>query len=376
MSALKPARKNKIPDLLKNIALFLFSIIFSLSILEIAYRAVYEHRRPAEKPKENWAIIPERFWTEYHPVLGWFHQKNKKAFFRKNGSETELNTNSQGLRGQRDYQTEKAAGIKRIVALGDSFFFGWGVKDEETFASKLEARHKNLEVINLGVPGYGMDQILLMFTHIGQAYHPDVVLIGIYPEDFWRATRAFSDSGYAKPYFVLSDGKQLILKNMPVPKPFELNTNQFPEIMKRNPVENILIYSSIYRSLKDGFIRLGKNLKWIDPDSTEEWVLGRAILSELVREVRASQATPILVIVPPSRWMESERRESVYLSLLRFAKRESIEVIDPVPVFREAVKKSGVTKYYIQDDWHWTQEGHELIAGLLSERLKKYGLTE
>ncbi len=366
--------KAKFFDVLKNITLLVLSVVISISVLEIAYRVIYE-RKKVEKPKENWAIVPERFWIEYNLNLGWYHQRNKKAFLKKNGFEIEINTNSQGFRGKREYEIEKPAGVRRIVALGDSFFFGWGVKDNETFAAKLEQKNTNLEVINLSVAGYGIDQILVAYRSIGKAYHPDIVLVGIFPEDFWRATRSFSDSGYAKPYFYLSENKELILNNVPVPKQFKLNANQFPEVIKRNPIENMLIYSSVYRSLKRGFIHFQKSLGWTDPETTVGWILGREILIHLVQEIHEMNARPILVVVSPDRWMETEQNESIYLALLRFAQRENIELIDTVPVLRQAVKKSKLTDYYIHNDGHWTERAHQLVADLLNDYFKKYGLV-
>ena len=45
--------------------------------------------------------------------------------------------------------------------------------------------------MNIGVPGYGMDQIYLSYQEIARTFHPDMVLIGIFPEDFWRCKRSF-----------------------------------------------------------------------------------------------------------------------------------------------------------------------------------------
>jgi len=358
----------------KNMLLALCSIFFALVALEITLRLITHQPVPPSGPKTNWAIVPERVWTEYHPDLGWYHQKNKKAFLRKNGFEIEVNTNSQGFRGSREYSIEKPKGVKRILVLGDSFVFGWGVRDHETFCSKLEQQYKNWEAIDLGVAGFGIDQILMSYRSIGQKFKPDVVVISIFPEDFWRATRTFSDSGYAKPYFSLTPSGDLELNNVPVPKPFELRYNQFPEIIQQNSLEKLLIQSLVYRKLKLALIRLGKNLGWVDPDSTGEWILGRAILNQLVREIQQNNAKPILLVIPPHRWFLRKNYESIHKSILRLAKREGFELIDATEPFREAINRSSLEDYYIKDDWHWTEKGHELVSKLITERIKKMEL--
>src|SRR5262249_48739712 len=48
--------------------------------------------------------------------------------------------------------------LKLLPLLGDSFTFGVGVEDEETFASKLATRLPAFRVLNLGVPGSGLNE--------------------------------------------------------------------------------------------------------------------------------------------------------------------------------------------------------------------------
>jgi len=69
-----------------------------------------------------------------------------------------VKTNSMGFR-DREYPKTKAAGRFRIVGLGDSVMFGWGVPEEDCYLAKLEtAMNKQdsvvFEVVNTAVPGY------------------------------------------------------------------------------------------------------------------------------------------------------------------------------------------------------------------------------
>jgi hypothetical protein len=306
-------------------------------------------------PKTDWALVPERIWTEYHPVLGWYHQKNKHAVLKLRDFEVDVNTNSQGFRGKQEYAFEKPSPITRILCLGDSFVFGFGVKDEESFCAQLQAK----------------DQILMAYREIAKNYQSDYVLIGIFPEGFWRATRAFADTGHAKLYFSLSASEELELHNVPVPPQYELNANQFPLLIQQRPIENFLSRSLVYRFFKKKIIKLGKNLGWIDPDLTEEWILGKAILKQLIEEIKLNKSEPLFVILPPDRWVKTARPDSLHRSLLRFFQREEVDFIDLTPEFHQAVQQSSLTDYYIEEDWHWTAKGHELAAETIQQFLAR-----
>jgi len=359
----------------KNIGLCIGSLVLTLFVLEIGLRLwVPLPVKKQEEPKTNWALVPDRIWTEHHSVLGWYNQKNKRAHLETKHIDVFLHTNSQGFRGQREYEQTKPASVLRVVSLGDSFTFGWGVSEEETYSAKLEAVSPMLEVPNLGVVGYGVDQILMIYRSLGRDLEGDYVLVAIFPEDFWRATRSFSDTGHAKPYFSLSSASKLVLHNVPVPPPFQLKTNQFPDLLEYRPLEAVLMNSALYRALKRGILRLGKNLGWVDPNSTEEWILGRVILRTLIEEIKGSGAEPLIIIAPPDRWIRDRRVVSLRKSILRFGKVNKVEILDLTPHFQEAVQTGQLTDYYIQGDWHWTPQGHELAAKLILEKLTQRGL--
>jgi lysophospholipase L1-like esterase len=88
---------------------------------------------------------------------------------------------SLGLRGDEVAQP-KPAGLRRILVLGDSVAFGWGVPEEVTFerrlAETLTARGKaKVEVLNAGVIMFNTVQERLLFDARGAALAPDLVLL-------------------------------------------------------------------------------------------------------------------------------------------------------------------------------------------------------
>jgi hypothetical protein len=93
-----------------------------------------------------------------------------------------LRTNSLGCRGP-EVLRPKPAGVYRIVVLGDSVAFGWGVDDEHTFVRRLETEwntahpERRLEVVNTALPMYDSNQELAALRELGLSLQPDLVLL-------------------------------------------------------------------------------------------------------------------------------------------------------------------------------------------------------
>ncbi len=357
-----------------NLILLLVTLLMLSAFIELSLHIVNPEKvKIPEKPKSDWALVPERVWTEHDPILGWSLQKSKDAILNIGTGKIPMKFNSLGFRGSTEIEFKRIPGKKRVLALGDSFTFGWGVLDHETFSAQLEARNPDTEVINTGVPGYGIDQIYLSYVNIGKKFQPDVVVVGIYPEDFWRATRAFSDTGYAKPYFVLTATGNLTLKNSPAPPPFSLNTYQFPTVVEKSSFETVLNHSYLYRFFYKRFLKLGKLLGVVDPNTEDEWKLGKAILRSLVAEIEQSGAKPLFFIIPPERWVKDSGGDSLLTAVKRFFKENKLLLIDFTPELKQLVQSSAVEDYYIPQDLHWTAKSHAYVSQRLSQVLSENG---
>ena len=84
-----------------------------------------------------------------------------------------VSINAAGLRG-RDRGPSDGP---RLLALGDSSVYGFGVSDAAVFTARLEGMLDGVEVINGGVPGYSTEQALNLLSLGGLALEPDVLLV-------------------------------------------------------------------------------------------------------------------------------------------------------------------------------------------------------
>ncbi len=109
----------------------------------------------------------------------------------------EMTINSKRLR-DREHSIAKPTGTYRILALGDSFTFGWGVDVTDTWwaeLGRLMARQMAptpVEIINLGVYDYTFDQQVQRLQEFGLVYHPDVIVADFfYPHVVTIATHIY-----------------------------------------------------------------------------------------------------------------------------------------------------------------------------------------
>ena len=93
-----------------------------------------------------------------------------------------VKTNHEGFRDS-DHAVAKEEGVRRMVTLGDSFMFGWGVPYESGFVRVAASHLPKWDVINLGRPGYATAQEVECFRVYGLKYSPDVVVINYIGND-------------------------------------------------------------------------------------------------------------------------------------------------------------------------------------------------
>ena len=125
--------------------------------------------------------------------------QTKTYAHKESGGSFKVSSNADGLRFPL-YSREKPEGTHRVMALGCSTTFGWGVDDDASYPAQLQRLitdqgYGAVEVINGGQPGYTSFQGRWRWDEALQHYEPDVVLIGYVVQDARKA--AYTDKSQA-----------------------------------------------------------------------------------------------------------------------------------------------------------------------------------
>lgn len=217
--------------------LALVSSLLVVGFFDLVYRAL--------QPEE---IVPSGI-GEPSPTLGWRLKKNAVGSSSRSGHLVEYRINSKGLRDD-ETPYEKPPGVHRIAVIGDSRTFGYGVMIDQHYSRLLEGYFRDLEVINLGVSGYGIDQSFLLLEEEGFRYSPDLVIA--YVSHFGDHRHVHRVRwGKPKPRFRLVDGR-LVLE----PPPFEEQAGSLG--LLRRIDRRLMDGDPLYRDATQGFFRLLK----------------------------------------------------------------------------------------------------------------------
>jgi hypothetical protein len=157
----------------------------------------------------------EASYSRYDETLGWVARPNVR-FPDMYGPGVYLRTNSQGFRNDRDFPRAVPSGKTRIICSGDSFTLGFGVNNDQAWCQRLAALDPQLEAVNLGQGGYGLDQAYLWYMRAGTELDHQVHLFAFITDDFKRMQ---SDRflGYGKPVLGIRNDS-VVVTNQPVPK--------------------------------------------------------------------------------------------------------------------------------------------------------------
>ena len=295
-------------------------------------------------------VVGQYGYDTYDPLLGWTLRPNLRDL--RVDRQPGVTTNADGIRADREFSHEKPPGVRRVVLVGDSFTFGEDEEQAHIWPSLLQANLPGWEVLNLGVHGYGTDQMLLTLQTKGMRYHPDVVVVSVFVEDVDRNVGVFR--AYAKPMFVLDEG-QLRLTNVPVPSPEELLAQD----------DGVRPASYAWHFLTH---ELGPVYGSTERKNDRPYVLGlnRAIMDEMRRTAAGGGANLLVVVVHYPAYGETLEVEA---SVEAWGREVGSPVLDLRGAF-EASDAGGGPKLWAR---HFSRVGNALVAQTVRERLRELG---
>jgi hypothetical protein len=226
----------------------------------------------------------------------------------------------------------------RVVVVGDSYAWGYGVEYPESVTAQLTTMHPAVSAKSVGMPGYGVDQIWLATRHDAIPLDPDLVVVTLYPDDFERSFNAFRPAeGFTKPSFRLSDGGLV-----------ERKVGDCESWLTRFLAENSRLFA-LYRRIS---IRLARSFglgSWFE--------LNAAFLDEIRADCARADVPVVFVHIPYFSWKP-------FPALKHYMERTDARFIDLLDELG-----NDRSRYYFLDDGHLNPEGHHRLAELLSALL-------
>lgn len=318
---------------MKKLSVVVISVILSLFLVELGLRIYYA-------VFTNYDV---EMWR-YANLVKIEVKDGRLHFHRPHARETimgaEVVTNSKGLRDS-EHSYEKEQGTYRILSVGDSFTFGFGVKQPLIFSNLLEKRLNEVkplqgvsryEVINGGVGNYTTSQELAFLEKEGYKYHPDHIILNFYINDAEKEQH-FRSPGFVARHSYLN----LFLKSLR----YKL-TSYFSE-----SEDYVSFYSQFYE---------GEN--WDRYEKTME------LFIEASKRVNAKLT---VVILPDLRDLNHFPFLKIHDKVKNLFIIHGIKVIDTSYKFTDRECK---TCYWVaEDDPHPNERAHKLITEAIMEGL-------
>jgi hypothetical protein len=390
----------------KNLLLLVLSLLFAGVVCEMGLRIIGHQDRDGNFYLRGKRIEPFRMplasvqltldklsekgansHVAYHPHLGWSPVPNAVS------SDGLYAFNSQTIRARSpndDTPPIAPEGLRRILLIGDSFTLGAEVPYEQTWAhyleSDLQTRGIQVQVLNAGVGGYGMDQALLRWESMGKQFSPDVLVFGLQFENCQRNVNLvrpvympYTGLPFSKPRFVATpDGWKKI--NDPALPPQSL-----PSILKDFSswewAGNEFFYDSRQYLVRpwhgSRFISIllkilsGENEEGaFSFDPKEEPGQVTIGILEMLKDSAQAAGVPLLVVHLPTK---SEIKNGLRTRPLEYEAlleeiRSRLDVVDPLDTLVESADETSLEELFMPAT-HYSPAANEAVGALLAKEI-------
>ena len=278
--------------------------------------------------------------------------KNRRAWNRF-GANKHATSNSMGFRGTAEYSAAIPEGRYRIIFLGNSFTYGVDAGDENTFVAQIPSLDPSIETVNMGVAGYGIDQMYLFYQRYQVQYATNLVVLTFIEDDLRRMKLSAFMTTNPKPRLLLN-GNAIVTTNVPVPTwGVSTQTGWLREFPNRTALVQVL------RTLYDVFVQ--------DYDSVPVAEQVFVKLNELSLQKHQRFA---VVYLPARNDLANDQRSETARKLEEFAAHNDILFVDLTGSMRAAQKEESAP-LFVTNGAHYSELGYKTAAALLFTALRK-----
>jgi hypothetical protein len=306
------------------------------------------HADEASKPS------PGEAQFAYDPTLGWTPIPGSSGtLLGKPFSFTEEGTREQN-------RDRPPATGPLIIALGDSMTEGYAVGNDETWPAHLE-RLTGRRVLNAGVRGYGLDQMVLRAERIVPEIKPSTVVLAFIADDISRTALSVRDAK-GKPYFV-PEGEGLALRNVPV------------QVAGRSSLmmaaRHLLGYSHLFDQILN---RLGVQQIWYGREigtGVDPFIVSCRLMERLSAVVKRERANALVVALPEQGVFFDAKaaagQHEALTAVLRCAAKAGLPTLNTLAAFEKENAGRDIDTYYGM--MHFTDRGNALAARAIAAAL-------
>ena len=366
----------------KKFVFTLLLIVFSIVLVETGLQILY--RLSADQWLWQWWTIPI-YENDPHRV---YRVKENLDYLHKTSEyKARYFTNAQGFRTDKEQKTinvEKPIITYRVMYLGPSFAFGWGVDYEQSYAyliSKgLHASNKKIEIINVGTPSQAMNFQLSWFEKKGYMYAPDIIVQTVFADSCWN---------------IATDGT--LPENLPYVKdnymrypPAKTSHEVFQRIIKKARLYSALVYFSwrLYATLSPGEEKSGTGEELYNEPTYSETCKPDIILKKYRDYQRfvwgaLNKEIPVVFLYIPSsyivrpadvvRFINKTTKDPLAERLVTMSAQQILN--DNGIYFRDLtdalVKADAKNRMYNLYDLHFTPEGNQVVADIATPIIQK-----
>ena len=290
-------------------------------------------------------------------LVGWRLAPNVRRQYDKEAQPYFIVTNSKGLRDA-EHSYDKPQGVFRIVVIGDSFVFGaGGVDASNRFTELLQRRSRHTEVINMGVPAYGTDQEYSYLASEGIRYHPDLVILCAFYNDFKESFSTINPSnGRPKGYFSL-DGDNLVF-----------HPPSFSTFYKLSQHSYLLGFADLALSKISNAYHKGRSRQQVVPGARARIATFKQLYASTSDVCQNNGAAFVLVYFP----FQGQNSKSIIQQVMDdLAATRNIRTLDLMDTMLHA---DAMRSTYFRQDIHFNEYGHQVVAEALLKYLEGNGL--